>query len=79
MANETLESIRKGWKVFAGADQVGEVMDVGTHDISVGGGAPLRHVYRVPEEYVAEASDGVVDLRIDRAGLESLEAGAAPQ
>jgi hypothetical protein len=75
MPNATLDTIQKGWKVFAGSEEVGEVMEVGSHDISVRRGTILRHEFRVPEEYVVEAADGVVDLNADRATIDSLEAG----
>jgi hypothetical protein len=75
MPSATLEVIQKGWKVFAGSEEVGEVTDVGAHDISVRRGTLLRHEFRIPEEYVAEAADGVVDLNVDRGTVESLEVG----
>ncbi len=58
--------VHKGWKVFVGADQVGEVSDVGQTDIVVKRGSFLKkEEIRVPVEAVAEAADGVVDLRAD--------------
>jgi hypothetical protein len=73
MGSATLGDIQKGWKVFAGAEEVGEVADVEEHAISVRRGTILRREFRVPEEYVTEAMDGVVDLSIDRDTVESME------
>jgi hypothetical protein len=78
MPSATLVDIQKGWKVFAGAEELGEVTDVGQHAISVRRGTILRHEFQIPEEYVAEATDGVVDLNVDRATVESMEAERRP-
>jgi hypothetical protein len=75
MTSATLLDIQIGWKVFAGAEEVGEVAAVGEHEISVRRGTIMRREFRVPEEFVTEATDGVVDLSIDRATVESLEVG----
>ena len=73
MGSATLEDIQKGWKVYAGSEEVGEVADVGEHAISVRRGTILRREFRVPEEWVTEATDGVVDLSVDRSMVEAME------
>lgn len=73
MPSPTLEEVQPGWRVFAGPDQVGTVADTREHEIEVTRGTLIRHTYRVPETYVRDADDGVVDLLIDRDTFEDLE------
>ncbi len=75
MATILLDDVQKGWKVYMGADQVGEVADVGEGDLGVKRGALLSHVVRVPKESVIEAADGVVDLSTDDQTKQLLENG----
>jgi hypothetical protein len=58
-------TISKGWKVFLGAREVGEVDEVSEHELTIKRGTLLKHEYYVPLTAVVEASDGVVDLRDD--------------
>jgi hypothetical protein len=73
MTQMRFESIQAGWKVFVGSEEVGEVVDVRGRHIDVRRGSLIKHEYRVPEAYIAEAADGVVDLKVDRATVEALE------
>jgi len=41
-------------------------------------GLVLRHVYIIPKRYVAEATEGIVDLTIDKQGVEGLEITGTP-
>ena len=67
--------IRRGSKVFARGEQIGEVVDVSPNAVDVQKGTLRKHTYRVPIAYVVEAAEGVVDLDIDREGVEALELG----
>jgi hypothetical protein len=73
MPNATLEEVQPGWKVFAGADEVGKVAEAREHELDVRRGTIFQHTYRVPEVYVRDADDGIVDLSIDRGTFEDLE------
>ncbi len=73
MTHPTILDVQKGWKVFAGADEIGEVTDVLPNAIDVRHGTLIRHTYRIPGDQINEASDGVVDLSLDRASVEALE------
>jgi hypothetical protein len=78
MTQPLLDEIQVGWKVYAGSDEVGEVTDIWHESIDVGRGFLIRHHYRIPADYVAEAGDGKVDLGVDRATVDRLEIGAEP-
>jgi hypothetical protein len=73
MTLSRLGEIRPGWKVFAGPDEVGEVVDLGDEDIEVRRGTLIRHTYRIPNEYIAQVGEGIVDLTIDSDAVEALE------
>ena len=69
----TVLDVQQGWKVFAQADEIGEVVDVGSNTFDVRTGTLIQHTYRIPEGQIAEAADGLVDLRIDRETVETME------
>ena len=73
MSQATMESIRQGWDVFAGPDRIGEVAYVKDDVLGVKSGRFVKHVYVIPIEYVSDAADGVVDLKIDRDAVTKLE------
>ncbi len=75
MTHATVENIRQGWKVFAGPDRIGEVAFVRGGEFGVKSGRLVKHEYVIPIEYVSDAADGVVDLRISRDAVTRLEAG----
>lgn len=66
-------AIHSGMKVFAGSDEIGKVTAVRDRDFEVTRGLIFRHVYVIPTQYVAEATEGVVDLNIDKEEVERLE------
>ncbi|MBA3234804.1 MAG: hypothetical protein H0T59_02275 [Chloroflexi bacterium] len=68
-----LLDVQQGWKVFAQADEIGEVVDVGPTTFDVRTGTLIQHTYRISEAHIAEAADGLVDLRIDRETVETME------
>ncbi len=68
-----LLEVQQGWKVFAQADEIGEVVDVGSTTFDVRTGTLMQHTYRIPESDIVEAADGLVDLRIDRETVETME------
>jgi hypothetical protein len=60
----TLQGIvSKGWKVYVGSKEVGEVEDVTERELAVKRGTLVKHVYYVPIDTVVEASEGIVDIR----------------
>jgi hypothetical protein len=71
-----IEDVQRGWKVFAGPDELGSVKDVGDGELVVTKGIINRHEYHVPAELIEETDPehGVVDLSVDRAALEQREA-----
>jgi hypothetical protein len=69
----SMEDIRKGWKVFAGPDPIGEVSYVTTREVGVKRGRLIRHEYVIPIEYVGDAADGVVDLTVGRDAVAGLQ------
>ena len=73
MSHATMESIRQGWKVFAGPDRIGEVAYVRDDVLGVTSGRLVKHEYVIPIEYVSDAADGVVDLKIGRDAVAKLE------
>lgn len=75
MGTPILEDIQKGWKVFAGAEEIGRVDDVGDDALTVSKGLLVRHTYRVPAEVVQDVDEGegVIDLAVDRQTLEGLQ------
>jgi hypothetical protein len=77
MTQVRFDLIQPGWKVFVGSDEVGEVVDVQNRHLDVRRGNFIKHAYRIPATYVAEAADGVVDLSIDRETVERLEHAAS--
>jgi hypothetical protein len=60
------ENIRLGWKVFAGPDVIGEVAYIRDHELGVKSGRLVKHEYVIPMDYVSDAADGVVDLKVGR-------------
>jgi hypothetical protein len=67
-----IEDVQPGWKVFAGPEELGSVKEVKGDEIVVSKGGVLnKHEYHVPREYVEDAADGIVDLSVDRATVES--------
>jgi len=75
LAQVIAEDIRQGWKVFAGSDVVGEVAYVRGDELGVKSGRLVKHEYVIPIEYVTDAADGVVDLKIARDDVMKLEPG----
>lgn len=76
MTQVRLDDIQRGWKVFAGSEEVGEVESVEGRHLDVQRGLLFKHSYRIPETYIAEAADGVVDLGVDLDVVERLERGS---
>ena len=68
------DNIRQGWMVYAGPDVIGEVAYVRGHELGVKSGRLVKHEYVIPIEYVSDAADGVVDLKISRDAVSKLEA-----
>ena len=66
------ENIRLGWKVFAGPDPIGEVAFIGDHEFGVKSGRLVKHEYVIPIDYVSDAADGVVDLKVGRDAVTKL-------
>ena len=66
MSQVVTEDIRQGWDVFAGPDRIGQVAYVKGRTLGVKSGRLVKHEYVIPIEYVSDAADGVVDLRIGR-------------
>jgi hypothetical protein len=75
LTQATAENIRQGWKVFAGSDVIGGVAYVRGGEFGVKSGRLVKHEYVIPIEYVSDAADGVVDLKISRDAVTRLEAG----
>ena len=75
MGTPILEDVQKGWKVFAGADEIGRVDEVDDDALTVSKGLLVRHTYRVPAEVVqgVDEEEGVFDLTVDRLTLEDLQ------
>jgi hypothetical protein len=73
MTSQQTFEIENGWKVFAGSEEVGEVVDVATDHLDVKRGTFRHHLYRIPKSYVAEATEGVVDLKLGRSHVDALE------
>jgi hypothetical protein len=67
------ENIRLGWKVFAGPDAIGEVAYIKDHELGVKSGRLIKHEYVIPIDYVSDAADGVVDLKIGRDAVTELK------
>jgi hypothetical protein len=76
MTNDVLQDVQSGWKVYAHDREVGRVAQVSERALTVSRGTLVHHEYRVPAEYIAEAGNGVVDLRLDPEELNSFELGA---
>lgn len=57
--------VRRGWKVYLGSNEIGEIDDVGERDLTVRRGTIRKSVVRLPVEVVAEADEGIVDLHDD--------------
>jgi hypothetical protein len=68
-----IEDIQRGWKVFAGSEELGSVKEIGVDEIVVEKGMINRHAYHVPADLVEDAGEGVVDLTVDRAEVERLQ------
>lgn len=73
MTHALTENIRQGWKVFAGPDAIGEVAYVRGHELGVKSGRFVKHEYVIPMDYVSDAADGVVDLKIGRDAVTALK------
>ena len=65
MAAVDIQDIHVGWKVFIGAEEVGTVSEVRDDDLGVERGALIKHVEWIPKDEIAEAGEGIVDLRVD--------------
>ena len=72
MTQALTENIRPGWKVFAGPDAIGEVAYIKDHELGVKSGRLVKHEYVIPIDYVSDAADGVVDLRVARDAITKL-------
>ena len=57
--------IRRGSKVFARGEEIGEVVGISPNAVDVQKGTLRKHTYRIHIAYVVEAAEGVVDLDID--------------
>jgi hypothetical protein len=68
-----LEDVQKGWKVFAGSDELGSVTEVAPDEIVVTKGVLNKHEYHVPADLVEDADEGIVDLNVDLATVERLQ------
>ena len=73
MTQALTENIRLGWKVFAGPDAIGEVAYIRDHELGVKSGRLVKHEYVIPIDYVSDAADGVVDLKIGRDAISALK------
>jgi len=73
MTQALTANIRPGWKVFAGPDPIGEVAFVGDHEFGVKSGRFVKHEYVIPIDYVSDAADGVVDLKVGRDAVTKLQ------
>ena len=73
MTQATTENIRQGWKVFAGSDAIGEVAYIRDDELGVKSGRLVKRQYVIPIEYVSDAADGVVDLKIGRDAVTELQ------
>lgn len=73
MAAGLIEDVQKGWKVYAGSEELGRVEEVGDDELVVGRGRLVHHTYRVPAAYVDDVTPGIVDLKVDRATIESVQ------
>ena len=71
-----IEDVQKGWKVFAGPDELGSVKEVADDQLVVTKGLINRHEYRVPADLIEDADPehGIVDLSVDRATVEQFGA-----
>jgi hypothetical protein len=68
-----IEDVQKGWKVFAGSDELGSVTEVAPDEIVVTKGVLNKHEYHVPADLVEDADEGIVDLNVDLATVERLQ------
>ncbi len=73
MTQALTENIRLGWKVFAGSDAIGEVAYIGDHEFGVKSGRLVKHEYVIPIDYVSDAADGVVELKVGREKISELQ------
>ena len=73
MTQALTENIRLGWKVFAGPDAIGEVADIRDHELGVKSGRLVKHEYVITIDYVSDAADGFVDLKIGRDDVTELQ------
>lgn len=72
MTQALTENIRLGWKVFAGPDAIGEVAYIKDHELGVKSGRLVKHEYVIPIDFVSDAADGVVDLKVARDAITKL-------
>ena len=73
MTQALTENIRLGWKVFAGPDAIGEVAYIRDHEFGVKSGRLVKHEYVIPIDYVSDAADGVVELKVGRETISKLQ------
>lgn len=73
MSQGPTQNIRQGWKVFAGPDAIGEVAYVKDHELGVRSGRFVKREYVIPIEYISDAADGVVDLKVGRDAVAELQ------
>jgi hypothetical protein len=72
--NLSIDQVQPGWKVFLGADDLGEVAAVEDGEILVRYGRIRPDAFRIPTSLVAEADDGIVDLKADQETLDQVRA-----
>lgn len=75
MAAIEVQDIHIGWKVYMGSEEVGTVAEVGDDELAVERGGLIKRVVRIPKDEVAEAGEGIVDLRPDRDMMDRLKGG----
>ena len=68
-----IEDVQKGWKVFAGSDELGSVTEIAPDEIVVSKGVINKHEYHVPADLVEDADEGIVDLNVDRETVERIQ------
>ena len=73
MTHTTTQNIRLGWKVFAGSDAIGEVSYIRDQEFGVKSGRLVKHQYVIPIDYVSDAADGVVELKVGREAISKLQ------
>lgn len=78
MTHTTAMNVRPGWKVYSGSEQIGEIDSIRDDHVIVRKGTLIRHFYALPMSMIDQASDGIVDLNVDREAVERLELDGGP-